>query len=114
MTAGNGSPPAERVPLRQAFLPAYAVLQGLGAGLLLLLWGAGRLLKPWIAPELGDFGASWAGVFILVPVSFVPALMWWHGWVCRRYGERPRAWRLVAELAFALQVVACLILRGIA
>lgn len=114
MKAENGTQGRSQVPLRQALAPAYLSLQLVGAVLLGLAWLALRWVQPLLAPGLDAFDRSWAAAFILVPASFAPALMWWHAWVLRRFGNRPRAWRLVAEVAFALQVIVCLVVQGIA
>lgn len=110
--AARGSGPT--VPLRRAVPEAYLVLQGAGAGLLALLVVAVQLLRSLVSSRWDDFGTSWTAVFILVPTSFVPALVWWNGWVVRKFGKRPQAWRFTAEVAFALQVIFCLLVLDIA
>jgi predicted membrane-bound mannosyltransferase len=113
MSSANGKPLTE-VPLTRVWPLAYLVLQGAGAGLLLVSWLLWKLLQPLLLPSATDFGTSWTAAFILVPMTFLPALVWWNSWVNDRYGRRPRAWRVAAEVAFALQVVATLVLQGIA
>jgi hypothetical protein len=107
-------PTSASVPLVKAVPIAYLALQG--AGMILLVAGLVvlRVLQHVAPDRLTAFGASWMAVFVLVPVSFVPALVWWNTWVVRRFGKRPQAWRFTAEVAFALQVIACLIGQGIA
>ena len=114
---GNGAlPVAASGPVTgwKAFLVAFAVLQGVGAGLLVVAWVLLRGLLALLAPGASDLATSWGAVFVLVPVSFVPGLVGWHSWVCRRLGRRPRLWRLVAELAFAVEVVGFALFLGLA
>lgn len=113
MSEGNGKAPPP-VPLRESIVVAYVTLQVAGSLLLAAVYLLGKLVAPLVEGAVEVFTASWTAVFVLVPASFLPALWWWHGWVVRRYGIRPRAWRLVAEVAFALQVIVTLILLGIA
>jgi hypothetical protein len=79
---------------------AFATL--LLAGALLL---AGRELLGGDAPILG----RWGTVFVLVPVSYVPALVVWHRWAIRRFGRRPATLRLLAEVAFAAELIGCVL-----
>jgi len=110
----NGHRSASKTPLRVAVPVAYLVLQGAGSLLLVSMWFGWKGVQPWLAPQAGSFGSSWIAAFILLPISFAPVLFWWFGWVQRRFGPRPRAWRFTAEVAFAVQVIGCLLLQGIA
>ena len=91
----------------------YAVLQS--GGLLSLLLGLALLAG--VRPLLGADSAflrGWAASFVVVPVTFVPALVAWHRWALRRYGRRPGRFRLVAELAFAAELIGCVLYQRLA
>ena len=64
------------------------------------------------APAAG-FGTSWLAAFVLVPASFLPVLPLWYRWVDGRFGRHPRAFRIAAEVAFAVEVIGFLLARGL-
>ena len=100
------APAPERSPLGR-LARGYGVLQGASSLLLMAVWGLLRLLGT------PSFQGSWLTAFLITPVVFVPVLVWWHAWVCRVEGPR-RAWRYVAEIAFAANVVGLVLLQGLA
>ena len=112
MSDGNGS--MQGSSGTQAFLVGYGVLQLTTAASLVAVWVVLVFLVRQFLPGADDFNTSWAAAFLVVPVGFLPVLVWWQGWAIRRYGRHPRLWRLAAELAFAVDVVGCLVLRGLA
>jgi hypothetical protein len=118
MTGGNGhtaaDPASPGASGPRAILVAYAVLQAVSAALLVVGGTVLHVLLPWVLPRAGEFGQSWLAAFVLVPVCFVPALVWWQGWANRRFGRRPRSWRLVAEVSFAVDVIGFLLVQGLA
>jgi hypothetical protein len=96
-------------------LRIFAVLQ-LG-GVVALLSAAALLAA--IAPLFGAGGGvsflrQWTTAFVLLPATFVPALVLWHRWALARYGKRGVLFRVVAELAFASEVVGCVLFQNIA
>lgn len=112
----HAAPPAPALPplsLRERLL-VFAALQ---LGGLALLAGAG-LLASAVAPLFGGgaarFASRWAFALVVVPVTFVPALVVWHRWAVRRFGKRGAYFRLVAEVAFAVEVIGCVLFQNIA
>ena len=101
----------DRLGLRGSLL-LYAALQGGGALALL----GGLALLAGLRPLLGgdSFLGRWGASFVVVPVTFVPALVAWHGWALRRFGRRPRLFRLIAEVAFAAELIGCVLWQGLA
>ena len=92
----------------------WLVLQITSGLALVAVWFLLRLVVEWFFPGGDEFRTSWLAAFVVVPVGFLPVLVWWQGWAGRRFGRQPRTFRLVTEVAFALDVVGCLLLRGIA
>ncbi len=112
----HAAPPA--VPLRPLAwrhrLLVYATLQVGG----LLALAAAALLVAALAPLFGTHGSSflrqWMVAFLVVPLTFVPALVLWHRWALARFGKRGGLFRLVAELAFASELIGCVLIQRIA
>lgn len=94
----------------------WFVLQA--GGLLTLLAGFGILAAIDALSGVGDsldrFLSRWGTAFVLVPVTFVPVLVLWHRWALQRYGRRPGLFRLAAELAFAAELVGCVLYQRLA
>lgn len=115
---GATPPPSPSQPLRplpwRERLLVWAVLQ-LAAGAAL---ATASLLVASIAPLFGPGGASflrqWSTAFLVLPLTFVPALVIWHRWALRRFGKRGTLFRIAAELAFAVEVVGCVLIQNIA
>lgn len=101
-------PPSRALGWRGALL-AWSVLQAGGAVALV----AALLLLAAFAPGHGADGSgflrSWGVAFLVVPVTFVPVLARWHSWAVARYGRRPGTFRLFAELAFAVELIGCVL-----
>ena len=96
----------------------WAALQG--GGLVTLLAGfaivaaARSLLRGGAAVPGSDFLRQWGMAFVLVPITFVPVLIVWHRWAVRRFGRRPALFRLVAEVAFAAELIGCVLYQRLA
>ncbi len=103
-----------RPALLRTSVCAYLVLQATGLAGLLAILGIVWLLRSQIGLRLPWFHSVWFSAFVLVPVSFVPALTWWHGWAVARYGRHPTTFRVVAEVSFALEIVGYLLFQGLA
>jgi hypothetical protein len=105
--------PARKLGWRGALL-AWSVLQAGGAAAL----AAALLLLAAIAPDhdadRAGFLRSWGVAFLVVPVTFVPVLARWHSWAVARFGRRPGTFRLFAELAFAAELIGCVLYLRIA
>lgn len=78
-------------------------------GLLSLLLGFALLAA--LRPLLGDgaFLGRWTVSFVLVPLTFVPVLVAWHSWALRRFGRRGTLFRFAAEIAFATELIGCVL-----
>ena len=98
--------PAPTTPLRRALL-VWAVLQGGGLVSLLLGFALLAALEPLIGPRA--FLGRWTASFVLVPVTFVPVLVAWHAWALRRFGKRGTLFRFAAEIAFATELIGCVL-----
>ena len=115
---GATPPPPSVAPLPplpwSTRLRIWLALQ-LGSATTLLVAG---LLVSAIAPLFGSAGPSflkqWGTAFIVLPITFVPALIVWHRWALRRFGKRGTLFRVVAEVAFAVEVVGCVLFQNIA
>ncbi len=114
----RGPPPPATAPLprlswRTRFR-IWAVLQLGGAATLL----AAALLVAAIAPLFGRVGSGflrqWSTAFLVLPATFIPALILWHRWALARFGKRGGFFRLVAEVAFAVEVIGCVLFQNIA
>ena len=106
------APATGRIGIWRALL-VYLVLQG--GGLLALAVGFAVLAAA--RPLLGSgtvFLGRWSTSFVLVPVTFVPALVAWHGWALRRFGRRPTLFRFTAEVAFAAELIGCVLYQRLA
>ncbi len=105
--------PLAPLPWRDRFR-VLAVLQVGGAATLL----AAATLVAAIAPLFGSQGASflrqWTTAFVLLPATFVPALVLWHRWALRRFGKRGTLFRVVAEVAFSVELIGCVLFQNIA
>lgn len=106
-------PPLGPLPWRQR-LWVYAALQ-LGSLATLLV---AALLVAAIAPLFGRHGSlflrQWMVAFVVVPLTFVPALVVWHRWALARFGKRGGLFRLVAEVAFASELIGCVLIQRLA
>lgn len=95
-------------------LAIWAALQFGGAATL----AAAALLVSAVAPLFGGAGPSflqrWGLAFVLLPATFIPALVIWHRYALARYGKRATLFRVVAEIAFATELVACVLYQNIA
>ena len=118
--ASNGhhvAPAAARpaTPLAwRELLRLYLVLQ-LGSGLLLAAaFGVLAALRPLFGSGDAPFLRSWLTTFVLLPVTFVPALALWNRWVVARVGRRSGWFRVMVEVAFAVEFLACVVLHRIA
>ena len=74
-----------------------------------LLWAA----RPLFGGDASFLG-RWSVVFVLVPITFAPALIAWHSWAVRRFGKRGGFFRLVAEVAFAAELIGCVLYQRLA
>lgn len=92
----------------------YLVLQGSGALLLGVALGVLLALRPLLGGGDAPFLRSWLATFVLLPVTFCPALALWHRWALRRFGKRGGWFRAIAEVAFAVEVIACVLFHRIA
>ncbi len=111
----HAAPPAPLQPLRWRHrLLVFATLQFGGLATL----AAAALLVAAIAPLLGraasPFLRQWIVAFLVVPLTFVPALVVWHRWALARFGKRGGLFRLVAEVAFAVELIGCVLIQRIA
>ena len=115
-TAPSGAaPPESSRPLTPPqILGVYCALQAAGCLLLLVAYAVLVVLRPIFFPEETPFFGHWVATFVLVPITYVPALVAWHAWALRRFGRHPRFYRLCAELAFALEVIGCVLAQRIA
>lgn len=92
----------------------YLALQ-FGAGLLLAAaYALLAALRPLFGGGDAPFLRSWLATFVLLPVTFVPALVVWNRWVVARVGRRSGWFRLIVEVAFAVEFLACVLLHRIA
>jgi len=92
----------------------YLALQ-LGAGLLLAAaYAVLAALRPLFGAGGQPFLRSWLATFVLLPVTFVPALVVWNRWVVARVGRRSGWFRLIVEVAFAVEFLACVLIHRIA
>lgn len=107
-------PPKALPPLRLSDrLAIWIVLQAGGA----LTLAVSALLLLALAPLFrGDraFLRQWGTAFLVVPLTFVPVLARWHAWALKRYGKRGGFFRLVAEVAFAGELIGCVLMQRIA
>jgi hypothetical protein len=115
--------PAPPVPSSGRFtasqrLGVWAALQA--GGLVTLLAGfalvaTARMLLGSGTDFLGpDLLRKWGMAFVLVPVTFVPVLVLWHKWALARYGRRGAFFRFVAEVAFAAELIGCVLYQRLA
>lgn len=104
---------AARLPWRE-LARLYLALQ-LGAGLLLAAaFALLAALRPLFGRGDASFLRSWLTTFVLLPVTFVPALALWNRWVVARVGRRSGWFRLIVEVAFAVEFLACVLMHRIA
>jgi hypothetical protein len=107
-------PPAPAPLAWGELLRLYLVLQ-VGSGLLLAAaFGVLAALRPLFGAGDAPFLRSWLTTFVLLPVTFVPALALWNRWVVARVGRRSGWFRLMVEVAFAVEFLACVVLHRIA
>ena len=102
----------DRLPPSRRLLVWFALQAGGLATLLVgfaLLWAMRPLLGGGTA-----FLGRWGIAFVLVPVTFVPALVVWHSWALRSFGKRAGFFRLVAEVAFAAELIGCVLYQRLA
>ena len=95
---------------------ALLVWGDLQAGALATLLGGVALLaglRPLFGGSVGFLG-RWGVSFVIVPVTFVPALVVWHRWALRRFGKRASLFRFSAEIAFAAELIGCLLYQRLA
>ena len=96
----------------------WAALQA--GGLVTLLAGfalvaiARSLLRAGATLPGSDFLRQWGMAFVLVPITFVPVLIVWHRWAVRRFGKRGGFFRFVAEIAFAAELIGCVLYQRLA
>ena len=103
---------ADRSRLLESLL-VWASLQIGGLATLL----AGFALASALFPQFGreaTFLGRWGTSFVLVPITFAPVLAVWHSWAIRRHGRRLGFLRLVAEVAFAAELVGCVLYQRLA
>ena len=118
-TNGHPAPPpvADSRPGRiggRELARLYLALQ-LGAGLLLAVaYAVLAALRPLFGAGDAAFLRSWLATFVLLPVTFVPALIVWNRWVVARVGRRSGWFRFIVEVAFAIEFLACVLIHRIA
>jgi hypothetical protein len=118
-TNGHATPPriVESRPARlggRELARLYLALQ-LGAALLLAAaYAVLAALRPLLGERGQPFLRSWLATFVLVPVTFVPALVVWNRWVVARIGRRSGWFRVIVEVAFAVEFLACVLIHRIA
>ncbi|MSR47112.1 MAG: hypothetical protein EXS13_08615 [Planctomycetes bacterium] len=130
MAADRGSldDPSRRAEPATAPPPSVAPLAPLPWRVRCLIWlglqvaGGVALIGAWllltaIAPLFGggeSFLERWSTVFVVVPATFIPALVGWHRIALARFGKRGTLFRVVAEVAFAIEVIGCVLFQNLA
>jgi hypothetical protein len=108
-------PPAVPTPIDWRLLARFYVALQLGAGLLLAAaFAVLAALRPLFGAGDAPFLRSWLTTFVLLPVTFVPALALWNRWVVARVGRRSSWFRVIVEVAFAIEFLACVVVHRIA
>ncbi len=108
-------PPDRGIELRPREIALlYGALQSGAALLLAAAWLAATLLASLAGSGAKSFLGSWLAAFVLVPITFVPALVRWQRWAIARFGRHPRWYRAIIEFAFAAEVVGFILLQRLA
>jgi hypothetical protein len=95
-------------------LVVWAALQVGGAATLLAVVALLLLVVPGSHERTQSFLRRWGTAFVIVPITFAPVLAAWHSWATRRFGRRPGFFRFVAEAAFAVELIAAVLVQRLA